>query len=144
MQGSEGIIDKDYEKVINRISDEVSSTAGKSARELLGAELLSKDDLWASISQYDEVIERATSGREDIDVNLAHSISLACVNLLENSWDPAIEVERRLIQMACCYYFEEDDDENGDFDSVFGFDDDAIVLNIVLEIIGREELTVLI
>ena len=132
------------EKILKRISEEVSLAAGESTRKLLEGELDTKQELRSAISQYDEGIAQTANSKVDIDVNLAHSISQACLDLLDNNWDSANELERRLIQLACCYYIEEDDDENGDFDSVFGFDDDATVLNIVLENIGREDLTVLV
>ena len=41
--------------------------------------------------------------------------------------------------MACDYYIEEEDEE-GDLDSVFGFDDDAELLNVVLNCKARERL----
>jgi hypothetical protein len=46
--------------------------------------------------------------------------------------------------VACCYYLRIEDDEDSDFDYVFGFDDDAEVLNLVLETIGEDELSILI
>ena len=47
----------------------------------------------------------------------------------------------RLIQ-AACYYFVENDDEDGDLQSVYGFDDDAELLNVILEHLDRPDLAI--
>ena len=47
----------------------------------------------------------------------------------------------RLIQ-AACYYFVENDDEDGDLQSVYGFDDDAELLNVILEHLDRPDLVI--
>jgi len=132
------------EKILTRISNEISIATSQMAGELFEMPLSSKQELMEALSRYDAEIEEVASRRTDIDLHLTHSISQACSNLLEDNWDSAGDFEKRLIMLACNYYIEEDDDEGGDFDSVLGFDDDAAVLNIVLENLEREDLIVLI
>ena len=59
---------------------------------------------------------------------------------------PALEAEIEKyaddIEKAACYYFVESDDQDGDLESVYGFDDDAEVLNEILELLNRPDLTV--
>ena len=129
----------DLEQILNRVSDEISVGARDSVRSLLAADQMTRDELEKAISKHNKKIEEVGRSRQDVDVNLADSISQVCLQLLNDNWTQVTDLERKLIQMACCYYFQEDDDDDGDFDSVFGFDDDALVLNIVLETIGRED-----
>lgn len=129
----------DLEQIMDRVSDEISVGTRASVSNLFDADQMNRDELAKSISEYNKKIEEVGRSRQDVDINLADSISQVCLQLLNENWDKATELERKLIQMACCYYFEEDDADDGDFDSVFGFDDDALVLNIVLETIGRED-----
>ncbi len=48
---------------------------------------------------------------------------------------------KRLIQ-AACYYFVENDDEESGIQSVYGFDDDAELLNVILEHLDRPDLVI--
>jgi hypothetical protein len=128
----------ELDQILNRISDEISVGTKDLVKDLFAAEQMTSEELVRAISKHDGKIEEVGRTRQDIDVNLAHAISQVCLRLLNENWAQATDLERKLIQMACCYYFE-DDDDGGDFDSVFGFDDDAQVLNIVLECIGRED-----
>jgi len=103
--------------------------------------LASKPALEALIEKYADDIEQAACNRGDLDVNLAECISRSCKTLLNEEWDRAEDFGKRLIQ-AACYYFVESDDQDGDLESVYGFDDDAEVLNEVLELLNRPDLTV--
>lgn len=131
-------------KVAEKIREEVSEAAGSMAAKLLNQPLMGKEELTQLIDQYDYQIEQVALSHRDVDVNLAHAIATVCRQLLRDHWDDAREDFKKLIQLACVYYIEEEDDEGGDFDSVIGFDDDAQVLNILLDQIGRTELQVLI
>ena len=129
-------------QVVSRVSNEISTSTGELVENLLKAQTKTREELVAAIDKYDQKIEKVAHNRQDVDVNLAHTISQACLHLLNECWGQATDFERHLISMVCCYYLEEEDDEDGDFDSVFGFDDDAQVLNIVLESIGKEDLII--
>jgi len=74
-------------------------------------------------------------------VNLAECIGTSCLVLLNTLGPDTPEESRRLIQVACRYFVETEDRE-GDLASVFGFDDDAEVLNAVAVKLGRPDLVV--
>ena len=103
--------------------------------------LKSKPALESMIDKYADDIEQAATNRGDLDVNLAHCIANRCLVLLEEEWDKAGENHRRLIQ-AACFYFVEDEDEVGDLQSVYGFDDDAALVNAVLDQLDRSDLAI--
>jgi len=103
--------------------------------------LASKPALETLIDEYADDIEQAASNRGDLDVNLADCIARSCKTLLNEEWDRADDPAKRLIQ-AACHYFVESDDQDGDLGSVYGFDDDAEVLNEILELLNRTDLIV--
>ena len=74
-------------------------------------------------------------------MNLAEYIGRACFALLDSLGPDTPEESRRLTQLACRYFVETEDGE-GDLGSVFGFDDDAEVLNAVVLKLDRPELVV--
>ena len=130
------------DQVVRRVSNEISNSVGAIVEDLLKAREKTREELLVAIEKYNQKIELAARNRQDLDINLAHTISQICLNLLDECWENATDIERRLINMVCCYFLEEEDDEVGDLDSVFGFDDDAQVLNMALESIGREDLVI--
>ena len=130
------------DQVIRRVSNEISNSVGAIVEDLLKAREKTKEELLIAIKQYNQKIGNVALKRQDLDINLAHTVSERCLNLLHECWDNATDIERRLINMVCCYFLEEEDDEGGDLDSVYGFDDDAQVLNIVLQFIGKEDLVI--
>jgi hypothetical protein len=117
----------------------------KDLREDLGRfydlPLTSKSALEALITEYADDIEQAANSRGDLDVNLADCISRSCMTLLNEEWDRAEESGKRLIQ-AACHYFVENDDQDGDLESVYGFDDDAEIVNAILELLNRQDLMI--
>jgi hypothetical protein len=110
---------------------------------LLAAQPKGKEELISALNQYATVIEQAAQQRDDLDVNLADCIGQSCITLLNENWDRAGDEVQQLIQLACEYYMEEEDGD-GDLNSVYGFDDDALVLNAIAESIGRPDLSVTI
>jgi len=100
-----------------------------------------REGLLTGLDGYTRRIDAAAHRRHYVDVNLAEAILRSCRHLLESDWPDLDEDQRRLACLACAYYLEADDAE-GDLESVFGFDDDALVLNGVLDAIGRPELKV--
>jgi uncharacterized membrane protein YkvA (DUF1232 family) len=94
----------------------------------------------SELDAYKRRIDDSARRRPDLDVNLAEAILRTCRTLL-GDWTDLSEEERRLVQLACDYYVDPYD-EDGDLESVFGFDDDAEVVNLVLNELGREDLQV--
>jgi hypothetical protein len=112
-----------------------------SLERLLERPAETRENLLAQLSEYTLEIDRAARARKDLDVHLAESILRSCTALLEEGWDDLDEGQQRLAQLACDYYLDAED-EDADLESVFGFEDDAEVLNLVLEEIGRGDLKV--
>jgi hypothetical protein len=103
--------------------------------------LAPKRELIALINDYANEIARVAKRRVDLDVNLADCIHRCCRTLLNERWDGEGDHHKRLIQ-AACYYYVENDDEDGDLQSVYGFDDDAELLNVILEHLDRPDLVI--
>ena len=103
--------------------------------------LAPKRELIALINDYTDEIARVANRRGDLDINLADCIARCCLTLLNEQWDSEGDHRKRLIQ-AACYYFVESDDEDVDLESVYGFDDDAELLNVILEDLDRPELAI--
>lgn len=103
--------------------------------------LVSKRDLIALINDYADEIARVANRRGDLDINLADCVARCCLTLLNEQWDGEGDHRKRLIQLAC-YYYVENDDEDGDLQSVYGFDDDAELLNVILEHPDRADLVI--
>ena len=120
-----------------KLPDDLRQALGR----LYDMPLTSKTALEARIIQYADDIEQAATNRGDLDVHLADCISRSCMTLLNEEWDRAEDFGKRLIQ-AACHYFVESDDEDGDLDSVYGFDDDAELVNEILELLNRQDLTI--
>ena len=99
------------------------------------------DLLRMQVQDYRQVVHQAAREKEFVDVDLADHIADACLELLDGVTQDAPQVERRLVQLAVRYFVEEEDADD-DMASIFGFDDDATVLNAVLNYLGREDLAV--
>lgn len=74
----------------------------------------------------------------DMDFELAQRCGEACQKLLDVFENTESEGELRLLHAACRYFVLADDEEQ-DFESMLGYDDDAIVINVVAKILGRPE-----
>ena len=103
--------------------------------------LTSKSQLVALVNNYAEEIAGIARRRGDLDVHLVDCIHRCCLTLLIEQWDSEGNHRKRLIQTAC-YYFVESDDNDGDTQSVYGFDDDAELINVILEHLERPDLAI--
>ena len=108
---------------------------------LLQRPVATRELMLAELDAYTQRIDDSVRRQPDLDVNLAEAILQACRTLLHEHWSNLSEDQRRLVQVACDYYVDSDD-EAGDLESVFGFDDDAEVLNLVVDALHRSELKV--
>ena len=124
---------------LDQLFSSLPETVGAQAIDLCRRRLLTKNELVALIADYADQIEQVAHTREDLDVNLADCIAKRCLTLLDEHWENESEQNRHLIQTACFYFVESDDDDD-DFESVFGFDDDAELLNLILLHLEREDL----
>ncbi len=89
------------------------------------------------VADYRVTVAAARRSSEFVDVELARRIADACDKLLEALPPAPSERQLRLARIAVRYFVLEDDAE-GDLTSVAGFDDDADVLNVVLQELGFE------
>ena len=122
---------------LNDLQEPLREAAGK----YYEMPLSSKEALVSAVNTYADVIADAARRRGDLDINLADCIARCCLVLLAEHWDAASEHERRLVQCAC-HYFVDDEDEEGDLQSVYGFDDDAELVNVIVEQLGRPDLAI--
>lgn len=105
---------------------------------LLEEPLRSADDLRREVRAYQARIEAAEG---NADVELGQQIAEACLGMLDMLEHDVSESHHRFVQLACRYFVEEED-EDGDLDSMLGFDDDAEVLNLVADQLGHPEFKV--
>ncbi len=124
-----------------RLLEALPGTLRQPVSDYYNLPLASKRELIALINDYTDEIARVAKRRGDLDVNLADCIHRCCLTLLNEQWDGEGGHHNRLIQ-AACYYFVENDDEDGDLQSVYGFDDDAELLNVILEHLDRPDLVI--
>ena len=85
--------------------------------------------------------ETEFADRVFFDASFARQLGQGCLALLEI--DGLSAVQQGLVQ-AACRYFVEDEDEDGDFSSMTGFEDDAILFNHVSQALGRDDLVMTI
>ena len=109
--------------------------------KLMREPLVPPDELRSELKSHEQQVDRAAATRGDLDVHLAECIGRSCFVLLDALGPDTPEESRRLTQLACRYFVETEDRE-GDLGSVFGFDDDAEVLNAVAMKLGRPDLVV--
>lgn len=112
-------------------------------RSLLDRPQPTAEDLLAALDDYTRRVDAEVRRRQDLDVNLAEEILRVYRRLLQQAWGDLDEHRRRIVTAGCSYYLDRGDQDD-DLGSVFGFDDDARLLNQVLEAIGRTDLRVTI
>jgi hypothetical protein len=103
----------------------------------------SRHDLLSELDRYSSLIDREANRRGDLDVQLADELLRAHKALLESEWPQLTEDERHLVVVSCRYYLHAVE-AAGDLDSVFGFEDDAVVLNLTLDLIAKPALKILL
>ena len=113
----------------------------RSIEGLLKRPVATREHMLAELDAYTQRIDDSARRRPDLDINLAEAILQACRTLLHQYWSDLSGDQRRLVQVTCDYYVDTED-EAGDLESVAGFDDDAEVLNLMLDALRRPELKV--
>ena len=124
-----------------RLLEALPDTLRQPVSDFYNMPLAPKRELIALINDYADEIARVANQRGDLDINLADCIARCCITLLNEQWDDEGDHRKRLIQ-AACYYFVESDDEDGDLQSVYGFDEDAELLNVILEHLDLPDLAI--
>lgn len=119
------------DQLLKCLPQDISALVEKYLKE----EPLDATSLKNQVLKYLQVLESEATDSEFIDLELARHLGSRCLALLE-VYGPGPS-EQRLIQAAVTYFIEADDAE-GDTTSPIGFDDDAIVVNEVSRILGRD------
>jgi len=96
-------------------------------------------DLEARVRAYLDELRSVAATTEFVDLELAHSLTEACLRLLERFEELA--PERRAMAQAAVQYFVLQDDAEDDL-SVIGLDDDVAVFNAVARHLGFSDLAV--
>ena len=130
-----------WEPEIEVLFETLPRAVQKVVRDFYDEPLLSKNELMDLLEKYDVRVHNAAEYRGDVDAQLADRISGCCRSLLSEQWDDGAPESKRLIQAACLYYVETDDGD-GDMASAYGLDDDAKLLNFVVEYLGRPDLII--
>jgi hypothetical protein len=110
-------------------------------RPLLDEPLAPVEELRREVEEYTAHIREVAFDSEFIDGELGEAIGRCCLALLDGLGQPPQSTEHQLVQVAC-RYFALEEDTYADLGSLLGFDDDVEVLNVVLRILGREDLLV--
>lgn len=131
------------EDVVDQFMQTIPAEMKDVLRSLTDQPQPSSDDLLAGLEDYTRRIDAEVRRRQDLDVNLAEEILRVYRRLLQQDWGDLDMQHRRIVAAGCSYYLHRGDGDD-DLDSVFGFDDDARLLNQVLEVIGRSDLRVAI
>ncbi len=92
--------------------------------------------LRADLAAYRNAITAAVHSNEFIDLRLAGKIADAVDHLLAD-YDGYSAEQQQLI-IGAVRYFIHSDDEDHDLTSLFGFEDDLLVINAVLTALGQE------
>jgi len=108
---------------------------------LLEEPLAPVEDLRKEVEQYVGHVREVALDSEFVDGELGQALGRCCLALLDGLGRPPEPTEHRLVQVAC-RYFSLEEDAYRDLGSLLGFDDDVEVLNVVLRILGRDDLLV--
>jgi len=106
-------------------------------------EALPREEAWAlapAVRDHARAVRSAQKANEFLDADTAEQIASALIAILMD-YDSFKDDHKRLI-IGAIRYFVTSQDAEADLTSILGFEDDALVLNYVLEIIGREDLKV--
>jgi hypothetical protein len=94
----------------------------------------------AEIDHYLQKVQAALGQNEFLDVKLAHAIA-ARLRLLLPDYGRYPDNQKALL-VGAVRYFTKDDDAEHDIHSVLGLDDDAAVVNYLLDVLGRPDLKI--
>ncbi len=107
--------------------------------KLVTAELIPVHQMFSDVRGYQTMLAQRGQWRDDdVDPALAQALCDASIRLLGSLNDNSPESTVRLIQ-AAVQYFVLEDDADGDLDSILGLDDDAQVMNAVIDKLGLSD-----
>ncbi len=127
-----------FETPVDRVLSAAPADVAKLLDRFLEEPLREITELRSEVRTYLEKLENLSGEEEFLDLQLARIIAAQCEALLVGLNSTSSEHARRLVQMAVRYFIE-DDDAEGDITSPIGFDDDAEVVVLVAQELGRED-----
>jgi uncharacterized membrane protein YkvA (DUF1232 family) len=133
-RGSPERKDLPYSRVLERLSPGVRTHL----QNLLDEALVPADELFGQVDDHLARIEQHAAQDGFVDVELARTLTKRCRRLLESCANKALKDHGHLVQ-AAVRYFVLDEDGDSDIASIIGFDDDALVIELVAREIGRED-----
>jgi len=107
---------------------------------LMAEELLEPRALRAQVDTHLKLLREAFLTSSNVDQALATALTNTCMALCWMNGDDASEETSRLIQVAA-HYFVLSEDGEGDF-AMGGLEDDRLVINVICQHLGREDLVV--
>jgi uncharacterized membrane protein YkvA (DUF1232 family) len=108
---------------------------------LLREQALPRDVLAREVNGYAQFVQHKAASHPEVDGASARALADVSLRLLELLNDDLGEDRRRLIQAAIRYFVLEEDAE-GDLVSESGFDDDVLVMNATLRVLGLDHLLI--
>lgn len=127
--------DPELTSVLSRVPADI----GAALRPLLDRPLAGADELRATTARFLSEIETEGSSNRVVDVELARRIAERLGSLIDGLGVGATEGRRRLVQAAVLYFVEVKDVDE-DTSSPSGFDDDSLLVDLVAEALGRNDL----
>jgi uncharacterized membrane protein YkvA (DUF1232 family) len=121
---------------ISRVIAEFPEAVAIVFKRLIRAPRRSRQEMRRRVSSYIVGIEARAREVDYIDVELAQSIANKCHRLIDTLNANFAEEHRCLVQ-AAVLYFVTDEDAEGDTTSLIGFDDDRLVVDVVLQELGQ-------
>ena len=103
--------------------------------------LLESDQIAEQLTAYVQEIEKLSQEIEFFDSDTAKRVAARCGKLIDTLRTDSNSDHRRLVQSAVRYFIEDDDAES-DSMSPIGFDDDALVVDLVVEELRRDGITI--
>ena len=119
------------------LSDELKSEIDR----LVAQPAIDPATLRSQIEAHMARAQEELADRAFTDASLATRLGKACLALLDV---PGLSADQQKLVQAACRYYVEDDDEDGDFSSMIGFEDDALLFNHVAQELGQGALAVAI
>ncbi len=124
---------------VDQVLDALPSDMRDIVKGLLQEATVELHQLEACLTEYVGELQQRAACTEFLDMELARKLVRQCQALVAGIHEDTSGEHRRLIQAAVRYLILDEDSE-GDTASPIGFDDDALVIELVAKAVGREDI----
>ena len=121
-----------FERAADRVTAAVPAASRALLKELLGEPAQDPERLLNACNAYMKKLEELHRTREFLDIESARVIASRCEGLLLQIGQSVTSEEHHMLIQAAVRYFVEEHDAEKDLDSPIGFDDDLVVLEVVV------------